>query len=437
MLINKEEQNNPQKRGKRGNNKISTKIDDLYDEKKYQEVIDFYEGNPELQAVATVQNQKNYVLSLWQSGSQDKAVKTAWQYREKIGRKTYDRLKAISCEKEGKLDEAISFYRNAGMNDEANRLQASLDANKGNIIGEIDKHYRNKEYRKVVELFESNYNLYNLNEKDETVKQYVDSIHETEGVCNKLNKVIGQHSTLCNTLWYQWQAEYHESKGNFFEAGSYYIKAGRREDAKRMYEKEAEHARVKEEQRIAKETEQARALEAKGDYEAAYNKYKALNHFADCERLEDKVKEQQIAKQKQKEEYAKKMQEYLKDAVEGCDEGDLERAIEYAQKAGLYDNETKSKFENVKNAIRCMNNDEYSDAKRYFNKAGITHWNSQLDILANSDYSSYSSYGGGGCSECSNACKGGCGRSCSNGCSGSCTTSCGTACAVGRNKRKN
>ena len=647
-------------------------IQELYNAKKYGEVVAFYEKDSSKNGFADAKAIQQYIFSIWYSGNHNKAISMAEKCRKTMGDKSYKHLMALHHEEKGDLQQAFDCYSSADLKEEAKRIGAIIDKKEKDTIVAINDLYNKKEYTALIDLFDKNKNIGNRSDGTEAVRQYVDAIHRANGISSKLNSAILKYSSIKDPNWNKWQGEFYESSGNFVESAEWYKKAGLMQDYQRMLDKEEERKRIEEQKRIEREKQVAQDLEHQGDYLAAAEHYqsakmmqdyqrmldkeeerkrieeqkrierekqvaqeleqrgdylaaaehyksakmmqdydrsiskaiehakenesnglfsdaaiifKALGMQSDCERVNKKEHDQKIARLKEKiknernnkaygdvienvedcpevledeeivdcylwslwlhrdtedkavemvgkyaqkfntdrwepilghyyawtndyqealmhyknagmndeirkmeqkieeerrrkeeeerrrkeeeerrrkeeeerrrkeeeerrrreeeeerrrrekEEASEKYIEYLQRALNNMDEDYCDKALEYAEKAGEgYD--TKNTIENVKKAIVAIQEQDFESAIQYFRYAGLPNWADQIEEKLKEE-SSYSSYGGGGgCSECSNACAGSCGRSCSNGCGGSCegcggscSSSCGRGCS--------
>lgn len=266
-------------------------IDQLYNEKKYSELVSFYEGKPKMQEFATSQHVRKYIFSLWYSGNTKKALKLANDNKKGDKDTRFDELLARDCENRGDLKKAAEYFRSAKLDAEEKRILDIIDDQEREVAHELEKQYNNKEYAKVIEIFEKNDYLAKRYNGEKIVSQYICSIHATAGVSKTLVSAIEQYSKNTNNEWERWQAEYYENQGDFVKAAEHYKLAGQMEDYKRMLDKEEERKRIEEEKRIAREKAAAQECEAKGEFLNAAEHYKAAGMIADHQRMLDKEEE--------------------------------------------------------------------------------------------------------------------------------------------------
>ena len=309
---------------------------------------------------------------------------------------------AHAKENDGDFAEAAKMFQTLNLTADYERAnKKEHDRKIAKLKEKIKNEKNNKAYGDVIENVES---CPELLDDEEIINCYLWSLWLHRGTEDKAVEMVRKYAQKFNTdRWESILGHYYAWKSDYQEALKHYRLAGMHDEIKEMEDKIEEERRRKEEEERRRQEE------------------------------ERKRREEEERRRKEKEYALEKYKEYLKDAIEGMDEDYCDRALEYAEKAGVADYDTRRVIEKLKNGIICFNNEEYRNAKSYFNDAGITHWDSELnDLIEASSYSSYSSYGSSsGCSECSNACAGSCGRSCSNGCGGGCTSSCGGRCSYG------
>ena len=265
--------------------KYHSTISKLYGMKKYVEVVNFYESNPAMQKYAGIVGTKEYIYALWYSGKTDKALKLMPQ------NSLYDELRAMDCERKGKLREAAKYYHSAKKKDEETRVLNLIDDKQREVLRNISDCHSKKDYKRVIELFKSNSFINDRKDARETICLYIDAIHATSGVSQDLISTIMKYPNIKNATWDGWHAEYLEKKEDYLAAADHYKAAGMMADYQRMLDKEEERKHIEEEKRIAREKAAAQECEAKGEFLKAAEHYKAAGMMADHQRMLDKEDE--------------------------------------------------------------------------------------------------------------------------------------------------
>ena len=272
--------------------KYRATIQELYNAKKYSEVVAFYEKDTSKSNFANEETIRQYIFSIWYSGDHSKAVKNAEKWSKTMGNKSYNHILALHHEEKGNYQQAFDCYRSAGLEKETKRIGALIDKNDKNTIAAINDLYNKKEYTELINLFDQNKNIGNRSDGTEAVRQYVEAIHKTFGISSKLNSAILKYSSIKDPNWNKWQGEYYESNGNFVESAEWYKKAGMMQDYQRMLDKEEERKRIEEQKRIEREMHAAQGLEQQGDFLAAAKHYKSAKMTSEYDRCISQAVEQ-------------------------------------------------------------------------------------------------------------------------------------------------
>jgi len=340
--------------------KYHSTISKLYGMKKYVEVVNFYESNPAMQKYAGIVGTKEYIYALWYSGKTDKALKLMPQ------NSLYDELRAMDCERKGKLREAAKYYHSAKKKDEETRVLNLIDDKQREVLRNISDCHSKKDYKRVIELFKSNSFINDRKDARETICLYIDAIHATSGVSQDLISTIMKYPNIKNATWDGWHAEYLEKKEDYLAAADHYKAAGMMADYQRMLDKEEERKRIEEEKRIARETEMARGCEANGKFLEAADHYKSAFLMNDYQRMLDKEEERKRIEEEKR--IAREKQ-----AAHECEErSEFIDAAKRYEKLGMTQEHDRCIEKATEQAHAKENDGDFAEAAKMFQTLNLT-----------------------------------------------------------------
>jgi len=214
--------------------KIFDDYDSLYQEKKYKEVIEYFENKLYLSHSKTKHEiVYSYLWSLYQnSGTERKALEKTKVFLEKYG--DSDRLFNLAGNINKHLGEynkndniiflnnAIFFYQKTGNDGEIKKVN-DIIKNYKNPVWHLKVLHERKSYDKVITLFESDESL---KTNEEIVNKYLWSLWMNDGTEEKANKLAHEYNKKFKTdRWDEILGVYAEQQKWFDVALSYFDKS--------------------------------------------------------------------------------------------------------------------------------------------------------------------------------------------------------------------